>query len=97
MFCSDLFLQFGDAAPLTHGTVVERAEESLVRLQAGPFAHSMPYTVHTERILHGLADLEPKTLAAMHGSTFVGDGSRALRDLNQIMRRLLGEVTEERA
>ena len=41
-------------------------------------------------LLEGLADLNPKTLAAMHGSTFVGDGARALRDLDAIVREVLG-------
>ncbi|MFN8522804.1 MAG: MBL fold metallo-hydrolase [Chloroflexota bacterium] len=90
LLCSDLFLQYGDVEPLTHSSVVERAEETLVGLQAGPFAHVMPYTTETGRILHGLADLEPTTLAVMHGSTFIGDGGRALRDLNLVMRRVLG-------
>ena len=28
-----------------------------------------------------LADLEPTTLAVMHGASFTGDGGHALRDL----------------
>jgi hypothetical protein len=47
--------------------------------------------LHTEQLLHGLAALQPKTLAAMHGSTFVGDGERALRDLAVVMREVYGE------
>jgi hypothetical protein len=38
-----------------------------------------PYAPQTKRFLHDLATLQPKTLAAMHGSTFVGDGAQALR------------------
>lgn len=94
LFCSDLFLQYGDLEPVTHSSVLDRAEDALVGFQAGPLAHVMPYTNETERILHGLADLEPTTLAAMHGSTFIGDGRQALRDLNQVMRRLLGRPDE---
>lgn len=88
LLCSDLFHQFGDVEPLTQGSVLERAEQSLASFQEGPFADYMPYSTQTERILHGLAELEPTTMAVMHGSTFAGDGRRALRDLNEMMRRL---------
>ncbi len=37
--------------------------------------------LHTRSLLDGLAELEPRTLAAMHGSTSVGDGAKALRKL----------------
>jgi flavorubredoxin len=96
LLCSDLFHQFGDLDAVTHGSVLDRSEEVLAGFQAGPFAHYMPYTTETERILHGLADLEPTTLATMHGSTFIGDGRQALRDLNQMMRLLLDRPTESR-
>lgn len=96
LLCSDLFHQFGDLEALTHGSVLDRSEQSLARFQTGPFANYMPYTTDTERILHGLADLAPTTLATMHGSTFVGDGRQALRDLNQLMQRLLARPAEGR-
>jgi hypothetical protein len=35
----------------------------------------------TTAILSRLADLEPTTLALMHGSSFTGDGAGALREL----------------
>ena len=38
----------------------------------------MPYNDNTRRQLAKLAALEPRTLAAMHGSTFVGDGAALL-------------------
>ena len=41
----------------------------------------IPYTQDTERILHGLADLNPRIIATHHGSAFLGDGRKALRDL----------------
>jgi hypothetical protein len=37
-----------------------------------------------------LASLQPQVLAAMHGSTFVGDGGQALRDAAVALERLLG-------
>jgi flavorubredoxin len=90
LFSSDLFHQFGENEPLVHGSVVDQAEASLAALQASPMADYMPYSSQTERILLGLADLEPTTIAVMHGSAFTGDGGQALRDLNTVMRRLLG-------
>jgi hypothetical protein len=50
----------------------------------------MPYTPNTQRFLAELAALKPKTLAAMHGSSFVGDGSKALLDLDPVLKELLG-------
>jgi hypothetical protein len=38
-----------------------------------------------------LAELQPRTLAIMHGSTFVGDGEHALRKLNGLLREIFGE------
>jgi len=39
-----------------------------------------------------LADLRPKTLAIMHGSSFSGDGERALRELAAMFATTLGGV-----
>ena len=89
LLSSDLFHQYGDLAATTHQSVLDRTADVLTRFEASPLAHYMPYTTETERILHGLADLKPTTLATMHGSTFIGDGEQALRDLNQIMRQVL--------
>jgi hypothetical protein len=38
----------------------------------------------------GLAQLKPKVWAAMHGSTFVGDGKRAVTDVAIMVREVLG-------
>lgn len=90
LLCSDLFTHEGDVEALTESDVVGRARRSLIEGQKGPFAHAYPYTPLTDSILHGLADLRPKQLALMHGSTFVGDGARALRNLAVAMREVLG-------
>jgi hypothetical protein len=50
----------------------------------------MPFTPQTEQILHRLATLDPRTLAIMHGSSFVGDGAQALRDLVGVMQEVFG-------
>lgn len=91
LLCSDLFHQNGDVEPITESDVVERAREVLVDYETGPFAKYMPYTPYTDRILQELAGLKPKTLATMHGSTFVGDGGRAICDLARMMRETIGE------
>lgn len=96
LFTSDLFNQLGDCPPVTHDSVLDQSEAALVQFQAGPLAHYMPYTTETERILRSLADLEPAVLATMHGSTYLGDGRQALRDLNEMMHRVLGGVAPAR-
>lgn len=90
LLCSDLFHQIGNVEALTESDVVERARQALITYQAGPLMDYMPYTPNTERLLQELAVLQPQTLAAMHGSTFVGDGERALRDLALVMREVYG-------
>jgi flavorubredoxin len=90
LLCSDLFTHEGDVEPVTESDVVDRARRALSEWQKGPFADAYPYTPLTEPILRGLADLRPKQLALMHGSTFVGDGERALRDLATALREVLG-------
>ena len=38
------------------------------------------------------AEVQPKTLATMHGSVYVGDGARALRDLATVFKDILGPI-----
>jgi len=95
LFCSDLFHQWGLNEPATSDSVLERCKEALVQTEAGPFANYVPYTHHTGRVLESLAEYQPKTLAAMHGSTYCGDGAQALRDLAVVMRDVLGPRARE--
>ena len=44
----------------------------------------------TAQNLKKLADLKPKTLAIMHGSSYTGDCARALDDLNVVLREFYG-------
>jgi flavorubredoxin len=90
LFSSDLFHQAGDVEPRTEGDIVGRFRETLVSYQASPFANYMPLTSQTEANLEKLIVLNPKTIAAMHGSSFAGDGSQALRDLGTVMKEILG-------
>lgn len=91
LFCSDLFHQTGNVEPLTESDILGRARAAMVEYQGGLLMDYLPYTSRTGPLLNGLASLQPLTLAAMHGSTFRGDGARALQDLNHVMRDVYGE------
>jgi flavorubredoxin len=90
LFSSDLFHQLGDVEAQTEGDIVGRARETLVGYQASPFANYMPWSSQTEANFEKLFALNPKTIAAMHGSSFAGDGSQALRDFSVMMKEVLG-------
>ena len=90
LFCSDLFFHTGDVEPLTESDIVGRARASLADMENGPLAGSVPYTPYTDRIMTNLASLKPRTLATMHGSSFVGDGEKAFRDMAGVLKELLG-------
>ena len=92
LLCSDLFHQNVDVEPQTSSDVVGRFMQMLQDYQKGPLANYMPYTTETDQILQRVAALKPKTLATMHGSTFVGDGERAIGDLAKVMKEVLGGV-----
>ena len=90
LLCSDLFHQNGDVEPSTNTDVVGRFKQTLVEYQQGPLANYMAYTPYTDSTLQRLAALKPRTLATMHGSTFVGGGAQALTDLAQVIKEVLG-------
>ena len=89
LLCSDLFHQDGDVEPMTESDVIGRCRETLLEYQRGPLANYVPYCSLTEVTLNRLAALQPKRLATMHGSVYVGDGSTALRDLAVMWREVL--------
>ena len=91
LLCSDILHQMGDLEPVTEADVVGRFRETLAEFQQGPFANYLPYTSHTRSTLERLAALKPKALAPMHGSTFIGDGERALLDVADVIRDALAE------
>ncbi len=90
LLCSDLFFQPGDPEPLTESDLVGRAKESIIAGLSSPLANDMPYTPYTDKTLRRLAELEPQTLAVMHGSSFRGDGRRAITDLAGVIKEALG-------
>ena len=88
LLCSDLFHQSGDVEPVTHSEVIGRCRNVLKEYQQGLLANYMPYCSLTDATLKRLATLRPRTLATMHGSVYVGDGSEALRDLAGVIREV---------
>jgi flavorubredoxin len=75
LFCGDLFTHLGNGPALTESDIVGpalAAEDIFYDTSLGP---SIAPTVRR------LADLAPRTLALMHGSSFNGDAAAALHDL----------------
>lgn len=89
LFCSDLFHHFGKVEPITQEDIVGRTRIAIESMQQGPLAGYLPYTRHTARVLNELAELNPATLAVMHGSSYSGDCPRALRDLAGVLKTTL--------
>ena len=89
LLCSDLFHQNGDVESVTASEMGGRFKEMLIEYQQGPMAGYLPYTPDTQEKINRLANLKPKTLAAMHGSTYVGDGESALLNLAAAMKDVL--------
>jgi flavorubredoxin len=90
LLCSDLFFHPGDPEPLTESDVVGRAQASIIEGMTSPLAKDMAYTPYTDQTMARLADLEPQTLALMHGSTFRGDGRTAILDLAGVIKETYG-------
>jgi flavorubredoxin len=91
LLCSDLFFQPGDPDPVIGLEIVDRARDSIQGNLAGPMAKDMPYTPYTDSTLQRLAALEPRTLAVMHGSSFRGDGRKAILDLATVIKEILSK------
>jgi flavorubredoxin len=93
LLCSDLFHQLGDVEAVTTADITGRYRHAVETYQQSPVLMDyVPYTDNTSRQLAKLAALQPRTLAAMHGSTFVGDGASALLASDQILRQVLTPV-----
>jgi len=76
LFCGDLFSHLGGGPAVTTSDVVEPADAAETVFGATCL------TPNTAPTIRRLAELEPRTLAIMHGSSFSGDGATALRDLS---------------
>jgi len=91
LLCSDLFHQNGDLIHLTDKDILEAHKSSLLFFESGPLMDYTPYNHKTKKLLYELADLQPNTLATMHGSSFYGNCSKALIDLNEVLKDVWGE------
>lgn len=75
LFCGDLFTQPGREHQPLADNILETSEQ--MRGYMDYFAHG----ANTGPVLKRLANLNPRTLACMHGSAFHGDGAALLREL----------------
>ena len=91
LLCSDLFFHPADPEPLIESGLVDRARESMVAAVTSPLAKDIPYTPYTESTFQRLAELQPRTLALMHGSSFRGDGRKAILDLAGAVKETYGQ------
>jgi flavorubredoxin len=83
LLAGDLFTSVGDGPPLVESDLVEGAivgEELFHATSIGP---AVPATIRS------LAELQPATLACMHGPSFRGDGAAQLRALADYYDRTL--------
>jgi flavorubredoxin len=90
LLCSDLFHHNGNVEALTTTDILHKVRTTLITMQNSPLHSYMPYQSKTAHMLQELACLQPKTLATMHGSSFYGNCSQALLDLDVVMQQVLG-------
>ncbi|MEY2455593.1 MAG: hypothetical protein QOH64_722 [Acidimicrobiaceae bacterium] len=75
LLCGDLFSQVGAPPALTSDDVIDPA------MAAEAMFHATCLTPQTAPTLRALGDLDPTVLGIMHGSSFQGDGRKALYEL----------------
>jgi flavorubredoxin len=75
LLCGDLFSQVGAPPAVTSDDVLDPA------MAAEAMFHATCLTPQTAPTLRSLGDLEPTTLGIMHGSSYQGDGRKALYEL----------------
>jgi flavorubredoxin len=82
LLCGDLFTQGGAGErPLTDADILGPSEA--FRAPLDYYAHAP----NTRTLLGRLADLQPTTLAVMHGSAWRGDGAALLCELGETIER----------
>jgi flavorubredoxin len=79
LFCGDLFTQTGPAPAIVHD-----ADLIQPAIDAEELFGATALTPNTAPTLRQLAQLEPRTLALMHGPAFAGDCRQALLDLADV-------------
>ena len=83
LLCGDLLSQVGQGPALSTGDLLDAAG------QAEDMFGSTCLTPNTAPTIRRLADLEPRTLAIMHGSSYAGDSAKALLALADDCERRL--------
>ncbi len=91
LLCGDLFTRLGNGPATTEDDVVGPAMEAEAMFRFSSLAPDTP------AVMRKLGDLEPSALGLMHGSSFAGDGKKALSELAgayethyRVVRRLDG-------
>ena len=87
LLCGDLFTHTGDGPALMAGDIVGPAKK------AEELFHASCLTPTTGATIRKLADLRPKTLALMHGSSFNGDTEQALVQLADLYDGCFGDAS----
>jgi flavorubredoxin len=83
LLAGDLFTSLGDGPAVVETDLVEGAMVAEDVFHASSISAAIPATLRT------LAELEPQTLACMHGSSYRGDGGAQLRALADRYEALL--------
>lgn len=89
LLCGDVLTTSGHGPALTEDDLADAVLRDERTFRAWSLAPD------TSAQLHRLAALAPRTLAAMHGSSFTGDCAQLLRDLARGLERLTVERTAE--
>jgi flavorubredoxin len=84
LFCGDLVTQIGDGDAVTDADLLEAAIAAEELFQQTSLSAAVPATYRR------LADLEPRTLAVMHGSSYNGDCPALLRTLADVYEERFG-------
>jgi flavorubredoxin len=87
LLCGDLLSQLGAGPALTSGDILEPA------MDAEDLFHATCLAPHTGGVLRSLGDLNPTTLAVMHGSSFQGDGGKLLYEMADRYEALIADAS----
>ena len=86
LFAGDLFTSIGNGAPFVEHDMIEGAITAELLFQQTSMSPVL------EPTLHRLADLGPRTLAVMHGSSYVGDGAPSCSQPGRGLHRRCGPL-----
>jgi flavorubredoxin len=91
LLCGDLLSQVGNGPAITSDDIFEAA------MQTEDMFQPTCFTPNTAPTIRALADLQPRTLAIMHGSSHNGDCSKALLKLADDCERRMAAAGSGRA